>query len=96
MRQTAEGLVLTLFLGVPLTLWDAFWVVTSHNTVEYRRVFRSLYHLDIGTMTISGDVVDAIVVADGFVPWWVNASLFIASPEGACPDGCQQTQLPNP
>lgn len=94
MRQTAEGLALTLYLGVPLAVWDAFWLVTTHNTAEYKFLFRSLYHLEIGTMVVDGGEVDAIVVADGYTTWWLGVTLFLLTPGGACLDGCQQTQLP--
>lgn len=94
MRQTAEGLALTLYLGVPLAVWDAFWLATTHNADIYKGVFRTLYHLEIGTMVIDDLDVDAIVVVGGFVDWWLGVSLFLISPGGACLDGCQQTQLP--
>lgn len=94
MRQTAEGLALTLYVGVPLTLWDIFWLGTTHNSARYREIFRSLYHLEIGTMDVSGDIVDAIVVVSGFEWWWIQMTAFLLTPGGACLDGCQQSQLP--
>lgn len=94
MRQTAEGLALTLYLGIPLAVWDVFWVVTTHNTAGYRETFRVLYHLDIGTMVVEGSEVEAVVVSDGFTGWWLGVTLFLLTPGGACLGGCQQTQLP--
>lgn len=96
LRETAEGLTLTLFTGFPLAVWDAFWLVTAHNTEQYREVFRALYHLKIGTIDDGGSDVAAILIEDGFLPWWVSAALFIASPGGACLDGCEQSQRPTP
>lgn len=94
LRQTAEGLALTLYLGVPLAVWDAFWIVTTHDSDPFKVVFRSLYHLTIGTMDVDDVPVDAVVVVDGFEGWWLALTLFLLTPAGACLDGCQQTQLP--
>lgn len=86
--------MLTLYLGVPLAVWDALWLATTHNTAEYKSVFRTLYHLEIGTMVVDGSDVDAVVVVDGFTAWWLSISVFLLTPSAACLDGCQQTQLP--
>lgn len=94
LRQTAEGLALTLYLGVPLAVWNAFWTVTTHNTAAYREVFRSLYHLEIGTMEVDDLSVEAVVVVEGFEAWWISVTVFLLTPGGACLEGCGQTQLP--
>jgi hypothetical protein len=94
MRQSAEGLALTLYLGIPRPVWDAFWLVTTHDADVYKELFRSLYHLEIGTMVIDDADVEAVVVVDGFGSWWLAMTVFLLTPAGSCPDGCEQTQLP--
>lgn len=93
-RNTAEGLVLTLFQGIPLPVWDAFWLATDHNSDEFKEAFRAIYHLSIGTMESDGEAVAAVVIADGYLGLWVGWSLFVASPSAACPSGCEQSRVP--
>lgn len=94
MRQTAEGLALTLYLGIPRPIWEAFWLATTHDETWYRETFRTLYHLEIGSMEVDDAPVEAVVVVDGYTDWWLGVSLFLLSPGGSCVDGCPQTQLP--
>lgn len=94
MRSTAIGMPETLYLGIPLPLWNLLWVGTLHNTDYYRAAFLSLYGLRIGTMVVDGSDIEAVVIRDGFLAWWVSATLFVLSPEGACLDGCPLSSLP--
>lgn len=95
-RQTAEGFTLTLFLGFPLAVWDAFWVVTAHNTGRFKDVFRQLYHVKIGTIEVEGVPVDAVMPEDGYGTLWVLWALYMLDPDAACLDGCAQSQRPAP
>jgi len=92
--STANALPAFLFVGIPLAVWDLFWTLTAHNEEVYKLAFRSLYHLEIGTMVIDTAEVEAIVPAEGFLGWWVEASLYMLLPESLCPDGCKQSQRP--
>lgn len=93
LRQTCEGLVLTLFQGIPLAVWDAFWLVTSHNSDEYKRAFLGLYHLEIVTIEIDLVPTDVVRPRDGFLSQWVDYSLFVVSPAAACLEGCGQSRI---
>jgi len=92
--NTCEGFVLTLFTGIPLPVWDAFWLATDHNTADYKSVFRSLYHLDVVSTEVDGEPVEVIAPRDGFLPLWVGWSLFVVTPSAACLEGCGQSSIP--
>jgi len=94
MRQTCEGLALTLFEGVPLPVWDALWLATDHNSDDFKLAFLALYHLRIGTMDVDDEAIAAVVVVGGFTALWVGWSLFMVTPAAACLAGCEQSRLP--
>lgn len=94
LRVTAEGFLLTLYLGMPLTIWLAAWAVTGEDTEERRDAFLRLYHAEIGTMLIDGSPVDAVVPLEDYVFWWVEIVLWLLDPRAACLDGCPQSQRP--
>lgn len=94
--NTCEGLVLTLFVGIPLPLWDAFWLATSHNSAAYKDAFRSIYHLKIGTIETEDGLIDAVIPEDGFEMLWVANAFFVALPAAACTSGCEQSVRPTP
>lgn len=96
MRQTIEGLVLTLFLGVPLDVWTAFWLVTEHGAPEYQDAFRGLYHLEIVTIESDPAPIEVVRPIEGFLPFWVEVGLFVVTPEAACLSGCTQSRRPAP
>lgn len=94
MGAMAEGLLLTLYEGVPLALWDAIWVVTLRGGDEYKEAFLHLYHLEIGTMVIDGFPVDAVVPVSGYALWWAGIVLWLLDPLSTCTEGCPQSQRP--
>lgn len=96
LRQTCEGLVLTLFVGVPSVVWDAFWFVTAHDTAEYRSLFITLYGLEIVEIEVDGAPLSVVRPREGYLGYWVSWSVFVLLPDAVCPDGCQQSALPTP
>jgi len=96
LRQTAESLVLTLGLGVPVTLWVVFWAVTSHDNDAYRLAFRLAYHLEIATIDEGGSPVEVVRPRAGWGDLWADITLYIVSPAGACLGGCSQSKVSPP
>lgn len=94
LHSTAEALLLTLWVGVPIDTWDAFWLLQADTNDEVKAAFRSIYRLEI--VTIGGEETEAVVVrpTDGYLPDWVSWSAFILTPAAACLDGCQQSRVP--
>lgn len=93
LRSTAEALVLTLFLGVPLDVWEAFWLVYEDNGEAVRDAFVAIYGLEIATIEAGEPPVPVDVVRPHDLPFWVDASLFILTPDAACLSGCQQSRV---
>lgn len=91
---TAEGFLLTLYLGMPLDLWITAWAVTGRGGEEYRDAFLRLYHAEIGTIEIEGLPVDAVVPVDGYTEWWAGIVLWLLDPLSTCTEGCPQSQRP--
>lgn len=94
MRNTSEGLLLTLFLGIPSDVWYAFWLVTAHASDVYVNAFLALYHLEIVTIAGDPDPIEVVRPSEDYLFWWVEMSVFILTPSAACLDGCPQSTLP--
>lgn len=92
-RATAEALLLTLFVGVPLDVWDTFWFGVPNAPPVFRAAFLAIYQLEIVTIVDAGSGLDVEVVRPTNQPYWVEASLFIFTPEAACLGGCQQSRV---
>lgn len=88
--------MLTLFQGIPLPVWEAFWLATSHDSDEYKGAFLSIYELQIVTIGEGAEAFPAVAPITSALPRWVGFSLYVASPSAACLDGCPQTQRPTP
>lgn len=93
LRSTAEALLLTLFLGVPYDLWDAFWFGAPASGEVRRLSFLSIYGLEI--VTIDVDLVPTEVVRPqvSYLPYWVEVSVYILTPAAACLSGCEQSRV---
>jgi hypothetical protein len=94
LRLTAEGLVLTLFVGVPVAVWDLFWITYAGNGAAVREAFLSIYKLEIVTIVVEEVPVDVVVPVGGYLADWVSWSLYVATPAAVCGDGCQQSRVP--
>lgn len=92
----AEALPLTLYLGVPVDLWDAFWVLTVDSGQAVRDAFLVLYGLEIGTIVEDELEIEVVRPTSGWLPFWVTASLFILTPDAACLSGCEQSRFGDP
>jgi len=96
MRQTAILFPETAYVFIPRSVWDAFWIMTVHSETVYRDVFCVLYGLKTVEVMVDDSPLEAIVIEDGWLDFWVGATVFYLSPAGTCLDGCQQSRLPTP
>lgn len=94
LRATAEALPLTLFLGVPLDLWDTFWLLSPSATDDRKAAFLVTYSLEIATIDEGGGEAELTVVRPLDLPFWVDAALYVFTPGAACLGGCQQSKPP--
>jgi len=94
MRVTAEGLALTLYVGVPLEIWYPAWLATGEFTEERATAFLHLYHLEIVTIEDVDVPYEAVRALSGWEPWWAEIVLWLLDPGAACLDGCPQSQRP--
>lgn len=92
-RATAEALLLTLFVGVPLDVWDAFWLGVPQSPPIFRSAFLATYQLEIVTIVDPETELDVEVVRPTNLPYWVEASLFVFTSEAACSSGCEQSTV---
>lgn len=93
-RQTCEGLVLTLFSGVPVPIWDVLWLGTGYTDARYKEAFRTIYGLEIATIDGDGGPIEVVRPIDGMLPSWVLWSLYVVTPSAACLEGCGQSTVP--
>lgn len=92
-RDTSEGLVLTAFIGIPLVIWNAFWIPTIHGSEAVREAFLSIYKLEIVTIVLEGEETSVVRPRDGYAADWLSWSIFLVTPTAACLTGCQQSTV---
>jgi len=88
MRNTAEGLVVSLGIGIPLVLWDVFWLLDFSSREARQASFMNLYGLEVANILFGEPPVltDVVRATDG--SFWVGVALFILTPAAACLEGC--------
>lgn len=94
LRQTALALPATSFLGVPLDIWDAFWLGAGGGMDARRDAFLTVYQLEIVTIDEGEPPVPVEVVRPVDLPLWVSWSLYVLTSASLCPDGCEQSKPP--
>lgn len=94
LRQTALALPLTLYLGVPTSIYDTFWFGAAGNGVAAREVFLNIYGLEIVTIIIDTEETEVVRPKSGYLDLWVSWSLYVLTPESTCPAGCEQSTFP--
>lgn len=95
LRATIEGLALTLYVGIPLSLWDGFWLIYLYHGAAMRAAFLDIYRLEIVEIELGEPPVPVQVVRPLNESEYVDWLVFILTPDAACVDGCQQSKLPN-
>ena len=93
LRGTIEGIALTLDVGIPLTIWDGFWLPYGGNGAAVRSAFLSIYKLEIVTIEVGEPPVPVDVVRALFPLDYASWALFLLTPEAACSSGCQQSTV---
>lgn len=93
-RETGVGLAASLFVGIPVPLWELFWFGLPLSGDARREAFLHIYGLQIVTITPGGgdDPYDAVVPVD--LPQWVTWAAWVVSPAGVCVDPCGITIYP--
>ncbi len=94
LRGTAEGLAVSLFVGIPVAVWDGLWSIYTGCGEVRREAFRSLYGLEIVTITVGDPPVPVEVVRSTDDSFWVVVLAWILLPDAACLSGCQQSTVP--
>lgn len=94
LRGTIEGLFLTLNVGIPLPVWDAFWLVHPDNGQAVRDAFRATYKLGIDTILVGEPPVPVEVVVSNEFVLIISWMTFLGFPASACLEGCQQSTVP--
>lgn len=96
LRVMGEALPLTLFLGVPKDVWDAYWSTVPLSGEPRRQAALYTYQLEIATIDVGDPPVSVDVVRPADLAFWVDMSLYILTPDAACLDGCQQSTVFTP
>jgi len=94
LAATIEGLVITLNEGIPLALWNAFWLPWAGNGEAVRTAFLSVYQFEIVEIVVDPEFppIEAVRAKDGLVV--VLWGVFLLTPPAACLEGCQQSTVP--
>lgn len=94
LRATIEGEALTIYQGIPLELWNTFWISLYPNGQAMRDAFLIIYGLRIVTIEIGEPPVPVEVVQPIYPLQYAAWFVFIFTPAAACLDGCQQSDFP--
>lgn len=95
LRASIEGLLLTLWIGIPSDLWEAFWFGEPQSGAAVRSAFLSIYGLEIVTIVPTEGEPAVEVVRPVDLVQWVSWSLFLLTPAAACLSGCQLSRNPS-
>lgn len=93
LRSTIEALALVLFVGVPVPLWDAFWLATGYPVSIYGAQFRTVFRLEIASIDLDGVPTDVVRPTPAGADDYVLYALFLLTPTAACLDHCQQSKV---
>jgi len=93
-RDVAQSLPELFFLGVPTGIYDVWWLATGADTPERVAAFEALYHLEIATIVLDMEEIAVVRPVEGYLPLWVENSIFSFTPAAACLDGCQLSKPP--
>ena len=94
LRSTGEALVLTLYVGVPKDVWDAFWFGAVGVNEDRMLSFIEGYLLEIVTIPLGDPEVDTVVVRPSYLPFWVEVASWLLLPDAACLGGCSWFVFP--
>lgn len=94
LRQTALALPLTLYLGVPTSIYDTFWFGAAGNGDAARENFLLIYGLEIVTILIESEETEVVRPKSGYLDYWISWGLYVLTPESTCSAGCQQSTFP--
>lgn len=94
LHSTIEALSLTVWVGIPVSLWDSFWLIQTGVSPRVKEAFRYTYKLEIVTIVLEGEEVAVIRPVGGYLLDWASWLAFILTPDAACVGGCGQSQLP--
>lgn len=94
LRGSIIGLTDTLWVGLPVEIWDAFWLPYGGVNASVKEAFLSIYRLEIVTITVEEIDISVVRPRDGYLPAWISWSLFLLTPEAACIGGCRQSRVP--
>lgn len=84
----------TLFIGVPEAIWIAAWLLVAAGQHQREEDYLSIYMLEIVEIEIDDSPVTVVRPnADG-LPYWVTWSLWVATADLTCSDGCGLSKLP--
>lgn len=89
MHSMGIAFVATVGLGVPKILWETYWALTFLSHDERQVAFETLYKLHEEEIPFGEPpVLTEFVLFDDAV-FWLEVSLWVISPDGACLDGCE-------
>lgn len=94
LRATIDGEIATLGVGIPLDVWNTFWIASPDNGTAVREAFLRIFRLEIVTIEIGDPPVPVDVVAPIDYAQWLSWGLFLLTPSAACLSGCQQSTVP--
>jgi len=94
LNATIAGLAATLYVGIPVDIWDALWSIYSPNGEQMRVAFRDIYGLSIVTIMVGDPPVPVDVVQAEDVVTYAAWFVFSLSDEAVCSEGCEQSRLP--
>lgn len=94
MRALSEALLVSLWVGVPVSVYRAFWLIWPDAGAAVQGAFEEVYGLETATVVIGEveiEVIRPVVFTLGF---WAGAAAYMATPESLCPGGCGQSSVP--
>jgi len=93
LRLTCEGLIITLFVGMPLAAWNLLWLTFPGSGQAVKDAFLSIYILRIDTILVGEPPVPLDVVVTDAAADYLLLAAYLLTTEATCVDGCQQSRF---
>jgi len=95
-RLVALDLPVTLFVGVPLPIFETMCAAAGLSPDWRVDAFLLIYHLVHARVVSGEEEIEVITAEDGFLSLWVDNGLFALTPAAACLGGCPLSKAPTP
>ena len=89
LASTLSALGVAMWLGMPVDIWRAFWLLYSPRGEAMQTAFLDVFGFEIATIETEEGEQEVVRTRQGWLSYHVHWYGFLLSPESACLGGCK-------